>query len=1326
MTKRSEEKTDIDKYNDINFLHSDDPSISYNKNTPLLKNICNSNIEINNVSVPCNNTPYDNNFALNDTENVDTIDDIYNLSNTVTNNLVTKQNNVLLATPHNSAVSNNSNSVSHVFINENGSDYENKSDSLSQLQYSFDNEIINNDHSANGINPSDNDSITTEKSCLSIVNWNVNGLLIRMTDPDFCDYLLSFDICILTETFTLPTFDFNMIFSEYVCFHSPAEKLSKMGRCSGGVVICIKKKFQQFIKQIDTNIANVLCVKISKNVFGCYNDVLLIGLYNHDVTSVFYKNKDYDCTLDLVEQFILSQLDTNNRDLDFIVVGDFNARISNWSYVEEDDDNVRHKNDIKYYERNSEDDVVNNFGKKLIQFCTMFDFTPINGLRFFCSDNSYTYVSERGNSVIDYFLSSLSVLSFVKKLYVADRIDTHHMPVVLLIENATPNQNDLDQEKSNNVTERLKWDPEKLNQYLDFMKSPQTSLRLAEAGDEIDVDIDTALSSFMNIILEGSVCMNKKVYFNNNRKNSKPWFDSNCRMAKREANKALRKYRRTRSHSNKFKQAEAYTVYSQLKSSYEKVKKDKRKEYKSQMCSNLVQKRHDENRFWSLMKKLKPKDNKNVSIKIETWKNHFSALLGANVTNQQSTNQTEENIMVDDIPNINENINDNGNDDEHIDYGYDLDDLDHEISEAEVKAAIKNLKNNKAAGLDGVSSEFLKSADDIIVPFLTKLFNKMFDTGYFPEKWCQSVIMPLHKKGDHNNPDNYRGISLINVTSKIFTSIINRRLYNWSENENKICDEQAGFRRHFSTIDQIYTLITIIRKCLFGPRKSKLYVVFVDYMKAFDSVNRNKLWSILKKIKTSQKMLNMLKGIYNQVNCCVRWKSEISEFFDCPLGVKQGCILSPLIFSLFVNEVANVVSSNCKHGFQFRPGLKEICLLLFADDICLFSTSPSGLQHQINNLENASKAIGLKVNLNKTKVMVFRKGGFLSKHEKWYYNGQLLEVVNSYKYLGFTLSTKLSLDMALEEFSGRAKKKIIAITKALYTLGSINVNIFFKLFDAQVKPMLLYASEIWGMSKFAVIESVHLFACKRILNVSGKTPNLMIYGELGRYPLYIDSSVSVIRYYFRVLSLDENRLPKQALCMEKQLMNENVNARCSWIYSVKHCLEMYGFAGIFSGDIAVGNTKLFCKLFKQRMIDGYMQEWHGKLTSSDRFSVYRTFKESLFQENYLSCITITKFRNALIRLRLGINELNVNNRFNDETKLCPFCENIENESHFILRCSKYEPLREKYIWKHFDSHSHPNVVDILKNDNLFVIRDVAMYIFYALKLREDTLATFIC
>ena len=140
--------------------------------------------------------------------------------------------------------------------------------------------------------------------------------------------------------------------------------------------------------------------------------------------------------------------------------------------------------------------------------------------------------------------------------------------------------------------------------------------------------------------------------------------------------------------------------------------------------------------------------------------------------------------------------------------------------------------------------------------------------------------------------------------------------------------------------------------------------------------------------------------------------------------MKQGCLFSPLIFSLLISEVADFVRRNGKHGIQLLPGHDEICSLLFADDIVLVSSTPSGLQNQINSLEKASKSLGLTVNLDKTKVMVFRKGGHIAAGEKWFLYGKELEIVNRYKYLGYTLTTKLSSVCACEDFASKAKGKI--------------------------------------------------------------------------------------------------------------------------------------------------------------------------------------------------------------------------------------------------------------------------------------------------------------
>jgi len=275
----------------------------------------------------------------------------------------------------------------------------------------------------------------------------------------------------------------------------------------------------------------------------------------------------------------------------------------------------------------------------------------------------------------------------------------------------------------------------------------------------------------------------------------------------------------------------------------------------------------------------------------------------------------------------------------------------------------------------------LKLSGEPTVDFMCKLFNIIFSEGIYPEEWQKAMIVPIFKKGDRHSPDNYRGISLLSLLSKCYTSVLNKRLVTWIEKNEKIAGEQAGFRKGYSTVDHIFTLNAIVEKRL-CKRGGKLYVCFVDLKKAFDSVKRDLLFDVMQKNGLSCKFMKAVVAMYKSVVACVRVDATAkTEFFDCPLGLRQGCMLSPILFSIFINEVADSIKENGLHGIQLLPGLIELFMLLFADDIALLSDTVKGLQNQLDVLNNTCKELCLNVNLNTTKVMVFRKGGFLGKGE---------------------------------------------------------------------------------------------------------------------------------------------------------------------------------------------------------------------------------------------------------------------------------------------------------------------------------------------------------
>ena len=225
----------------------------------------------------------------------------------------------------------------------------------------------------------------------------------------------------------------------------------------------------------------------------------------------------------------------------------------------------------------------------------------------------------------------------------------------------------------------------------------------------------------------------------------------------------------------------------------------------------------------------------------------------------------------------------------------------------------------------------------------------------------------------------------------------------------------------------------------------------------------------------------------------------------CPIGLKQGEVCSPVLFSLFINELARETDQQGMHGIQLIPDLIEIFILLFADDIILMSDSVCGLQNQLNILYETANRLGLVVSLDKSNIVVFRNGGHIAWNEKWFDGQSLISVVNAYKYLGICLSTRLTFSHALKHMAVRAKIGVVNIPKIRWSLGEKAPSIFFKLFDVQIRPILNYGAEVWGLeADLKVVERIHFFALKRFLNVSSRTPNVMVYGETGRYPFFVN------------------------------------------------------------------------------------------------------------------------------------------------------------------------------------------------------------------------------
>ena len=241
--------------------------------------------------------------------------------------------------------------------------------------------------------------------------------------------------------------------------------------------------------------------------------------------------------------------------------------------------------------------------------------------------------------------------------------------------------------------------------------------------------------------------------------------------------------------------------------------------------------------------------------------------------------------------------------------------LNSEISQSEILKAIKALKNNKTPGVDRVLNEYIKQTSTMFLPIYHKLFNMIFDSGILPDSWLVGIIKPIYKnKGNADDPSNYRPITILSCMGKLFTAVLNQRLISFIEENNLLNKNQCGFRKGYSTCDNIFVLHAIIE--YMKVRKLKLFSAFVDFEKAFDSVWRVALWSKLIKYNINGKILNIIKNIYSNIKSCVNFNGEQSQFFDCNNGLRQGENLSPILFSLFLNDAENFLSQNPQVGLN--------------------------------------------------------------------------------------------------------------------------------------------------------------------------------------------------------------------------------------------------------------------------------------------------------------------------------------------------------------------------------------------------------------------------
>jgi len=289
------------------------------------------------------------------------------------------------------------------------------------------------------------------------------------------------------------------------------------------------------------------------------------------------------------------------------------------------------------------------------------------------------------------------------------------------------------------------------------------------------------------------------------------------------------------------------------------------------------------------------------------------------------------------------------------------------------------------------------------------LCQRIWDEETFPDEWKQAVIIPIHKKKDKLDCNNYRGISLLCHYSKIFTSILMDRIK--KKTEEILSEEQAGFRASRSTIDQIFTLRQLSEK--YTDFSKDLFVCYVDFRKAFDSIWRKGLWTVLRSMGYPEKIVRLLESLYKGTFSTVRVGADISEWFETIVGVLQGCMLSPLLFNIFLEIIMARALKDVNAGAVMNGNV--ISNLQFANDIAALAESQDELQGLVNNIVTESKKMGMAVNIEKTEVQYI---GPKRKEVKRKISDSELKQVENFIYLGSTISEDATTDQDVKRRIG--------------------------------------------------------------------------------------------------------------------------------------------------------------------------------------------------------------------------------------------------------------------------------------------------------------------
>ena len=432
-----------------------------------------------------------------------------------------------------------------------------------------------------------------------------------------------------------------------------------------------------------------------------------------------------------------------------------------------------------------------------------------------------------------------------------------------------------------------------------------------------------------------------------------------------------------------------------------------------------------------------------------------------------------------------------------------------EPTEEEIATAMKAMANTKTVGPDGLPAELLKlglQQDRTILLEFHRLTTLIWREGKVPQQWKDAVIAVPHKKGDKTECGNYRGVLLVSHAGKV----VARRLSAYCEVKGLLPEEQCGFRSNRSTTDMMF-LVRRLQE-IRGKAAVSLFMCFIDLQKAYDTVDRALLWQVLTRIGVPPQMLAVIQQFHDGMRACVRPDDGVcSDWFEMEQGLRQVCVLSPLLFNIFFAAGLTVVLQR----FDEEPAIlaelvhlkkpptstgsepamdyvrRAVWGMLYADDACIVSRSPQGIAKMMEVIVEVCRAFALTVSAKKTETMCMPPPRTPLTMVHIEAAGQMYKHVQSFTYLGGAVTEVPDMSVEIARRTRACWMRIRRYLRVLYDQPKVTLSLKIRMVKSEAIEALLYGCSTWTLRQenYAKLRTVHHRVLLRIIGAQRKRPD---------------------------------------------------------------------------------------------------------------------------------------------------------------------------------------------------------------------------------------------